>query len=54
MRAPTAFSGPRQGSGNETDGSAIVFDDVWRLEFAGARVAWEKLDIEEKYGGLAR
>ena len=45
MHAPTVTSGSGQGGGNETAGSAVVFGDVWQLEFVGARAAWQKLDV---------
>lgn len=42
MRAPTVSGG--SGGGNRTEGGAVVFGDVWRLGFAGARVAWQELE----------
>ena len=57
IRAPTVTRGSGQGGGNETAGSALVFGDVWQLEFVGARAAWQKLDVsggDSAGGGLPR
>lgn len=51
MRGSTADTG---GGGNYTGGDAVVFGDVWRLELAGDRAAWEELEVEEGGGNLPR
>lgn len=56
INAPTATSGSSQGGGNETARSAVVFGDVWQLEFLGPRVAWRELEVSggDAGGGLPR